>query len=151
MTISAMMYTNHKEPITFENIKGLVGGNETWLYLLEVFKDWKPLKFKARPMVLKRITSVTELGQERPPGLLNEVQLHATRRDMHRGPTENNCKNQTKAQLLQNARTNVLPVNSQIGNWAVILRTQHQKHKLDLKLMRYMRIFGVKSDGVLVV
>lgn len=83
------------------------------------------------PMPLREYTSVRELEQERTQSQIHVNQLHATFEDITREAAENNGRNRTKAQVLHNAKTNVLPVNFQIGDYTVVLGTRHKKHKLN--------------------
>lgn len=83
---------------------------------MEVFTGLKPSPLLVRLMPLRMFKDVKVLDEARTPELINITTVHEVLDQMHKDVSETNAIRHTRAQKIHNARTNVLPLNINVGD-----------------------------------
>lgn len=92
-----------------------------------------------------------QIEQERAKAITEVSILHTVLVETHKRAAQNNPQMRTNGQDIHNARTHVLLINSQAGNYPVIRSRKCKRHKLSSEWVSPLRIINMKSESVYVM
>lgn len=116
---------------------------------MEVFTGLKPPPLIFRPIPLERFKKLEALNEARTE-LTNVIALQEALRQLYKDVAELNTMLRPCGQILQNARINVLPLNTMISDYVMIRAHTRKEHKLKTKRRDSMRVKEAKWSLVFV-
>lgn len=118
---------------------------------MEVFTGLKASPLIIRPLPLRKYMSVKALDEARTMQVINIDRFHQALENIHKEVSDNNTANRSRALKWHNAKTNVTPLNINIGDYVMIRTHAHRNHKLESKWRGPMLVVEAKSTLVFVV
>lgn len=118
---------------------------------MEVFSGLKPPSLIVRPLPMRTYRDMETLNAARCQSILNINDVHQALEVMHKEVFKRNQTRRTRAQLIHNAKTNVLPLNIDIGDYVMVRVSVKGNHKLQSKWKGPMRVIEARSDLVFVL
>lgn len=122
--------------------------SSSWPSPLQVFTGRKPDRLLLRPEVTSPVATHQPIDAARAREVARLPQLQAALDDMHRDVARGNERRRSQAQIRQNARTRVTPVNFAIGDYVMTRAARGKRHKLTSNWLGPMRVVATRSDLV---
>lgn len=118
---------------------------------MRVFLRLEPSSLVFRPWPLKRFYYLKILSEERCKKLINVGIMQEALEKVHQDAHSRSERRSTRARLVHNAKTNILPLNIEVGDYVLIRTHAMRNHKLQAKWRRPMKIFEANSSLAFIV
>lgn len=112
---------------------------------MKVFTGLNPSAHLVRPSPLRRFRDLKDINEERAIQLVNIRSIYEALAGMHKNISTRKEHKRTQSQTMYNAKTNVLPVNFEVGDYVMIRTHAKRSHKFRPQWRGPMNVTDAKS------